>query len=854
MIEHAPRNGLPPRTGKDVACPGCVSRRPQPPTEYVRLKKGSPRADRRALRRFVAGRSLATLVALLAALLCQAREATAAGLAPPERKPAYATQPQGNLPQTTDQQQKPSHATQPQQHKPRHAASDQQRPPRPDPAILTLDRIFASREFEPQKFSARWCDDGPGYLVLEKSADGGEDIVWYDPDSGRREVLVEAELLIPPDESAPLPIEDYSFSKNRAYVLIYTNAQRVWRYKTRGDYWVLDRNSRQLWKLGGPEAKSATLMFAKFSPDGRQVAYVRERNLCVEDLRDGAIRVLAAAASEDIINGTFDWVYEEELDLRDGFRWSPDSRAIAYWQLDTSGVRRFPLVNNTDSFYPRVTWIPYPKTGQQNSACRVGVVRLDSGQTQWMDVPGDPRDNYIARMDWAGDANELVIQQFDRRQQTNRVMLARAASGTVSTILTETDEAWVDVHDELHWLDGGQQFIWPSERDGWRHLYLVSRSGGEPVLVTPGEFDVIRLLKVDEKQRWAYFLASPENATQQYLYRIRLDGTGLERLTPADQPGTHSYHIAPDAKWAIHSYSRFGVPPVVDLVRLPSHQRVRVLAANKSLRAKVARLKQQPAEFFRVDIGGGVLLDGWCIKPPDLDPRKKYPLLIYVYGEPAAATVRDAWGGQGYLWHLMLAQRGYLVMSFENRGTPVPRGREWRKCVYRQINVLAPQDQAAALQAVLQARPYIDPQRVGIWGWSGGGSMTLHAMFKYPDLYKTGISIAPVPNERYYDTIYQERYMGLPGENVEGYRAGSAVHFAGQLKGNLLIIHGTGDDNCHYATTEMLINELIRHNKQFTMMAYPNRTHSIREGKNTTRHLRQLMTDYLEKNLPPGPR
>jgi len=733
-------------------------------------------------------------------------------------------------------------------------AAKQRKPAPPDPAILTLDRIFAGREFDGQPLSVKWCEEGPGYFALEKSKEGGRDIVWYDTESGRREVLVEAAELMPPEQSEPLRIEGYQFSKNRAYLLIYTNSKRVWRYRTRGDYWVLDRTSGQLWKLGGTEAEPSTLMFAKFSPDARYVAYVRERSIYIEDLRDGKIRAIAPAESENIINGTFDWVYEEEFSLRDGFRWSPDSRSIAYWQLNTTGVRRFPLVNNTDSFYPRVSWFAYPKTGQQNSICRVGVVRLDTGRTQWMNVPGDQRDNYIARMDWADGSDELVLQQFDRRQQTNRVMLARAADGTVRTVLTETDEAWVDVHDELFWFDQGRQFTWLSERDGWRHLYLGARAGGEPKPVTSGRFDVIELLRLDEKAHWAYFIASPDNPTQRYLYRVRLDGTGLERLTPKNQPGTHSYSISPDARWAVHSYSRFGVPPLVDLIRLPDHQRVRVLADNKQLRAKVARLKQQPPEFLRVDIGDGVLLDGWCIKPPGLDPKKKYPLLIYVYGEPAGQTVRDSWGGKGYLWHLMLAQRGYVVMSFDNRGTPAPRGREWRKCVYGRIGVIAPQDQAAAVRVSLKERPYLDPQRVGVWGWSGGGSMTLHAMFKYPDLYQTGISIAPVPSERYYDTIYQERYMGLPSENVEGYRQGSALNYARNLKGNLLIIHGTGDDNCHYATTERLINELIRHNKRFSMMAYPNRTHSIRERKNTTRHLRTLMTDYLEKNLPPGPR
>ncbi|NOX55489.1 MAG: S9 family peptidase [Planctomycetes bacterium] len=714
--------------------------------------------------------------------------------------------------------------------------------------------MYTKKEFEPQRFAARWSADGRGYLVLEKSKAGGRDIVLYDPASGRREVLVSASLLIPPGQNSPLTIDGYAFSKDRSFVLIYTNSKRVWRKNTRGDYWVLDRSSRQLWKLGGDQAKPSTLMFAKFSPDSRFVAYVRERSLYVEDLRDHTIRALASAGSENVINGTFDWVYEEEFGLRDGFRWSPDGRSIAFWQLDTSGVPRFPLVNNTDSFYPRITWIPYPKTGQRNSACRVGVVRVDTGKTHWVKMPGDPRDNYIARMDWAARSDQIVLQRLNRLQNTNRVMLGDAASGDVETILTEQDEAWVDVHNELKWIDSGAWFTWISERDGWRHVYLVSRSGKQVRRVTSDRFDVVRLLHVDEKQRWIYFIASPENPTQRYLYRIRLDGTLLQRLTPDDQPGTHSYRISPDARWAIHTYSRFGVPPVVDLIRLPDHERVRVLAANEALRAKVAKLKREPVEFFRVEIGDGVKLDAWCIRPPDFDPKKRYPLLIYVYGEPAGQTVLDRWGSSNYLWHLMLAQQGYVIMSFDSRGTPAPRGRAWRKCIYRKLGIVGPEDQAAALRAVLKARPYLDPSRIGVWGWSGGGSSTLHAMFKFPDLYKTGIAIAPVPNQRYYDTIYQERYMGLPSDNVDGYRNGSPIHFAHQLKGNLLIIHGTGDDNCHYATTEMLINELIRHNKPFTMMAYPNRTHAIREGKKTTRHLRQLMTQYLIEHLPPGPR
>ena len=365
---------------------------------------------------------------------------------------------------------------------------------------------------------------------------------------------------------------------------------------------------------------------------------------------------------------------------------------------------------------------------------------------------------------------------------------------------------------------------------------------------------MIDILHIDEKGGWLYFLASPENPTQRYLYRARLNGKGSpERLTPANLPGTHSYSIAPNGAWAFHTYSTFAEPPITDLVSLPSHRTVRTLSANETLRKTVAALKQRPVEFFRVDIGNDVLLDGWCIKPPDFDASKRYPVLFYVYGEPAGQTVLDRWGGSTFLWHLMLAQKGYVVMSVDNRGTPAPRGRTWRKSVYHQVGILASKDQAAAAR-VIRTWPFVDSTRIGIWGWSGGGSMTLNMMFRYPDLYQTGMSIAPVTDERYYDTIYQERYMGTPEENPDGYRKGSPITFADGLKGNLLLVHGTGDDNVHFQNSQALINKMIELNKKFTMMAYPNRSHGIYEGKNTSLHLRELLTDYLMEHLPAGPR
>ena len=727
-----------------------------------------------------------------------------------------------------------------------------------DPTVLTLERIFADEEFEAETFGpARWLEDGSGYTTLEPSAafEDAKDIVRFDPSTGSRVVLVAAEALIPPDREAPLPIDDYLWSDDGTQLLVFTNTTKVWRRNTRGDYWLLNLADGTLQKLGG-EAGESTMMFAKLSPDGTRVSWVDfvTRDLFVQDLEDLGVTRLTSDESEHIINGTSDWVYEEEFGVRDGFRWSPDSRHIAYWQFDSTGVGTFNLINTTDTLYPELIPVPYPKVGTTNSTCRVGVIPADGGPTKWFEPEGDPRNHYIPKMGWADSSSAIWLIYLNRLQNQAEVMIGDIESGSLKTVFTDSDEAWIDLRNgDPTWLDQGKQFTWLSERDGWRHLYLASRTGGDVQLVTPGDYDVINLEHVDYAGGWAYFTASPDDPTTRYLYRTQLSGEAkAERLTPPGPKGSHSYQISDDSRWAIHTFSSRERAPLTELVSLPDHATRRVLEDNAPVQQAFDAISRRPIEDFRIDIGDGLLVDGWMIKPPDFDPTKTYPMLIYVYGEPAGQTVQNRWGRDTGMWHLFLAQKGYIIASLDNSGTPAPRGREWRKSVYRQIGILASADQAAGVGAMLDRWPFIDPGRIGSWGWSGGGTMTLNALFRYPEIYSMGMAIAFVADQKLYDSVYQERYMGLPDGNAEGYEAGSPITYADKLEGDLLLVHGTGDDNVHYQNFERLVNELISHGKLFDMMSYPNRTHNINEGEGTSLHLRRTLTRFLEEHLEAG--
>jgi dipeptidyl-peptidase 4 len=700
----------------------------------------------------------------------------------------------------------------------------------------------------------QWTADGTHYYKTT-----GNSLMVFGI-NGDSTMVLSPNQLTPKDSSQPLTIKSFYFSADYKKVLIYTNSKKVWRLETRGDYWIYDFTNSTLVKMGKSLAASS-LMFAKFSPDGLKLAYVSTQNLYVEDILSHRITALTSNGSRKLINGTFDWVYEEEFSCRDGFRWSPDSRSIAFWQINDSSTRDYNMLNTTDSVYSRVIPVEYPTAGQLPSPFRIGVVWIADKKTNWMKIPTDKKlGSYLPRMEWANNSDELIVQRLNRNQNQSDVMICTVKSGDSKIILDEKDSAWIDIVSRSagdykmggwDWLNKGADFLWISEKDGWRHAYRISRDGTKETRITNGDFDIIDLVLVDDKNNQLYFMASPGNATQSYLYRCPLDGNGkAERITPSDESGIHRYEISPDGKFAKHSYSNYFTKMQSEWITLPDHQPVPGTIAAKKPNA--ADSLQSNISFFTITTADGVNMDGWMQKPIPFDSTKKYPVLFYVYTEPASALVKDQYGvTRCRVYPGDLARDGYIYISLDNRGTPAPKGRNWRKSIYRKIGQVNIQDQAAAA-SIVSRWSFVDSSRIAVWGWSGGGSATLNLMFQHPEIYKTGIAIAALGNMETYDNIYIERYMGVPTETKSDYEKGSAIRYASGLKGNLLYIHGSGDDNVHFNNAEMLLNELIRYNKTFQFMEYPNRTHAINEGTGTTQHLNNLFKNYLNANCPGG--
>lgn len=702
----------------------------------------------------------------------------------------------------------------------------------------------------------RWSADGNSYYKIEAS-----ELAQYSLPENKKTIVVSRADLTPKGQNKNLNLRSFLVSPDGQQVLIYTNTKKVWRLDTQGDYWILNLKTKALSKIGQAQAESS-LRFAKFSPDGQKVAYVSEFDLYVEDVVQHKVTRLTTDGSRRMINGTFDWAYEEEFYCRDGFQWSPDSKQISFWKIDATQIRDFYMINNTDSVYSKIIPVEYPTAGQTPSPAKIGVADITTGKITWLNIPGDPQQHYLPRMEWSS-ATELFVQQLNRKQNESKIFSCNPQSGDAKVIYSERDSSWIDVNSpwengytltfrhRFDWINGGKEFIWASEKDGWRHLYRVTKDGSKETRITTGDFDVMDIRLIDEKNNELYFVASPTNATQKYLFKTKLDGKGKpELVSPASMTGSHDYSISPNGKYASHNFNNSFTKYAHELISLPQHK---PLFEKESIASQLKNLQEEKkVEFFKVKTADGVDMDGLMVKPKNFDPKKKYPVVFYVYTEPAGANVKDEYGaGDNYLFNGDMAEEGYIYMTIDNRGTPAPKGKAWRKSIYRKIGTLNINDQAMAAKEILKW-PFVDADRIAVWGWSGGGSATLNLMFQYPDIYKTGIAVAAVANQLTYDNIYQERFMGLPQENMEDFVKGSPITYAKNLKGNLLYIHGTADDNVHYANAEMLINELVKYNKQFQFMAYPNRTHGISEGEGTFEHLSTLYSDYLRKYCPGG--
>lgn len=582
------------------------------------------------------------------------------------------------------------------------------------------------------------------------------------------------------------------------------------------------------------------------SADGRRSLRTDHGNLYVRNRESGeTIQLTQSGGPGAVSNGSA--------------RWSPDGARIAFVESDSTEVRLRSALVPGDPTYPGVRASRFARVGESIPKLRVGVVDSGGGEIRWLDLATPAAGFYLGQVDWAGNSEELLVEKLSRFRNEREFFLANVRTGAVTRIFHETDPAWVvasyGTNTGLAWIRDGAAFVVLSEMDGWRHAYVCSRDGEQKTLLTPGDFDIIERGWVDETRGWYYYYASPANATQRYLYRVSMDGAHEpERVTPLHQPGTHDYAVSADARWAFHTWSSFDDPPMTELVELPAHRVVRTLEDNAALRERVKSSITQPTEFFQLELEGGITMDAWMIKPDDFDPARKYPVLVYVYGEPHGQTVLDSWGQAQADYHRVVASLGYLVVSIDNRGTPAPKGAAWRRAVFGSLGPLSTEEQANGVIALARSRPYVDLSRVGIWGWSGGGSNTLNAMFRRPDVYRVGIAVAPKPQPHLYNAWFQEIYMETRETNPDGYRRSAPINFAEGLQGDLLIVHGTGETNTHIQITEGLVDRLIELGKPFDYMAYPNRDHGIREGRGTTMHLRMLMVRYLVDHLPPGPR
>jgi dipeptidyl-peptidase-4 len=631
-----------------------------------------------------------------------------------------------------------------------------------------------------------------------------------------------------------IEFSDYTFSNDESKILLTTETEQVYRHSTRASYFVYDRKSKTVM----PVSEKGKQMYAQFSPDGKWVAFVRDNNLFIKNI----LSLTETAITYDgiknaIINGATDWVYEEEFSFSQAYQWSPDGKYISFYRFDESRVKEFTLTYY-DSLYPREERYKYPKAGEENATVEIYIYHIQDGKMVKAQI-GDDKTQYIPRIKWTLNENQLCILRMNRYQNTLDYLLCDARSGNTRKMMSETSNRFIEINDDLTFLNNKAQFIYSSEKNGSNQLYLASLNGEKEVMLTSGA-DVMQFYGFDEITKMCYYQVAAPTPMERTIYTVTLDG---KKKLISNAGGTSDATFSSNFNYAVITYSSIGVP-FECYIQDKNQKKIRVLESNESVRKRLSEFNLSKPEFFNFKNQQQIALNGWMIKPPNFDPSKKYPVIVYVYGGPHVQTVLDRWSGSSFMWHQMLAQNGFIVVSVDNRGTPA-RGREFADCIYKDMGNYEVQDQID-LAKYLQTLSFVDAARIGVHGWSFGGYMTALLMTKGADYFKTGIAVAPVTNWRYYDTIYTERYLSLPQENAKGYDDNSPVYFADKLKGKFLLIHGLTDDNVHFQNSAELVKALIKNKKQFDSFYYPNQAHGISRSRG---HVYEMMTEYFKKNL-----
>ncbi len=653
-------------------------------------------------------------------------------------------------------------------------------------------------------------------------------------------IVAEADLKI---EGKSISIDGYQFSPDETKMLISTGTEQIYRHSTRENYYVYDRKTKSLTAVSNGEKQ----MYATFSPDGNKVGFVRGNNIFIKDLAsEKETQVTTDGLHNSIINGATDWVHEEEFAFSIAYFWSPDSKKIAYYKFDESKVKEFSFNEFNNQLYPSENKYKYPKAGEDNSVVTIHTYDLASAADKLMDI-GKVVDQYIPRVKWTMDANTLSIVRMNRHQNKLELLFNNATTGESKVVYTESCDTYIDIHegqgDYVYFTADKMSFIITQEQDGYNHIYRYDMNGKLINQVTKGNWDVVNFQGIDEKTKTIFYTASETTATEKDIYSIKTDGSGKKKIST--EKGTHSPEFSSGMKYYINTYSSANTPNYISIYDAQGKQ-IRVLEKNEELIKKMAEFDMSKKDLFMFKTLEGVELNAWMIKPSNFDASKKYPVFLTFYGGPGSNQVNNSFDGRNYYWHQMLAEKGYIIMCVDNRGT-MYRGKAFKHSTYKQLGKLEVADQIETAK-YLGTLPYVDKSRIGTFGWSFGGYLSSLCITKGADYFKMAIAVAPVTNWRYYDNIYTERFMSLPQENASGYDDNSPINYVNKLKGKYLLIHGSADDNVHFQNTMEMVNALVNANKQFDLFIYPDKNHGIYGGY-TRLHLYNKMTDFIIDNL-----